>query len=388
MTQERETSKGDNTVVQQPEADEIDLKEIIVKIWQKRRFILKVTGISLSVGIFIAFTSPVSYTAGCTAVPQTGQKNNSNLGGLAALAGINIGNSLSGELLSPAVYPEIIKSVPFTRTVMQKRISPAAASGKEIALYEFYSDKRYNKPNPVSIIKKYTLGLPGLVVSAFRKTESDTTGGVFSDSPTAIQQLSREEKRVYKIIQDNISFEANSKDGYIKLQYNFPEAEGAAQVADCLQKTLEQFVITYKSEKVRENLLFVEASHEEARKDFLEKQAALAAFQDANRGLITATGRSTENRLRSEYEIAFTVYNELAKQREQARLAVKENKPVLTVINPVTVPSEKSAPRRPLIMAVFLFLGLTVSVSWVLMKPFMQEFVAAVKSEGVAPESE
>ena len=123
------------------DSDEIDLKEIIVKLWRKRKFILVVTGMFLLLGIFVALFSPVKYTASCTVVPQTKQSTNSNLGGLAALAGINLGSTTSGEILSPNVYPEIIKSVPFTRAVMQTPISPAVGEGKIITLYEFYSDK-------------------------------------------------------------------------------------------------------------------------------------------------------------------------------------------------------------------------------------------------------
>lgn len=359
--------------------DEIDLKELLLQLWNNRRFILIATGIALILGIFVALFSPVKYTASCTVVPQTKQSTNSNLGGLAALAGINLGNAASGEILSPNVYPEIIKSVPFTRTVMQTRISPIAAEGKTITLYEFYSDKKYNKPGLISTLKKYTIGLPGVITGALRKNDGDSAPALSTDSLSTIHTLSRREKSVYAQIQENINFELNPKNGYIRLSYTFPEAEGAAQITDAVRKTLEQFVTTYKIAKVESDLLFVEQSYEDARKDFLEKQANLAAFQDANRGLVTATGRSTETRLRGEYDIAFAVYSELAKQREQARIAVKENKPILTVINPVVTPTQKSAPRKAMIMAVFLVLGLIIGVGWILVKPFFMEITKTIK---------
>lgn len=363
------------------DSDEIDLKEIIVKLWRKRKFILVVTGMFLLLGIFVALFSPVKYTASCTVVPQTKQSTNSNLGGLAALAGINLGSTTSGEILSPNVYPEIIKSVPFTRAVMQTPISPAVGEGKIITLYEFYSDKRYNNPSLISILKRYTVGLPGVIIGTLKKSDPDSTPDLPNDSLSTIHTFSRQEKSVYAQIQSNIGFEANSKSGYLHLNYTFPEAEGAAQITDAIRKTLEQFVITYKIEKVESDLHFVEKNYENARKDFLEKQANLATFQDANRDLVTATRRSIETRLRGEYDIAFTVYNELAKQREQARIAVKENKPVLTVVNPVVTPTEKSAPRRGMILAVSVFLGIVISVLWILIKPFFREITNNMKED-------
>ena len=125
----------------------------------------------------------------------------------------------------------------------------------------------------------------------------------------------------------------------------------------------------------------MEESYETARKDFLQAQSRLAAFQDANRGLATATARSTETRLQSEFNIAFSVYSELAKQREQARIAVKENQTILTLVNPAVVPNEKSAPRRSIILIGFLFLGFVAASVWVLVKPFVQTIFQDIKDK-------
>lgn len=352
--------------------DEIDLKEIVVKLWQKRKFILIVTGISFLLGLFIAFTSPVSYTASCTLVPQSSQKQGGNLGGLAAMMGVNIGANVSGETLSPLVYPQIVKSVPFCQEVMLTPISVSKSPNK-ISLYEYYTDKQYQPKSILQGVKKYTIGLPGVLLSAMRSGKSSDESAVsYTDSISdKIISLTKEERMVVGIIQGNIQFESNPKEGYVKLGYSFVEPEAVAAITNNMFNMLEKYVKNYKVQKVQDNLQFVEASYLEARKDFLRKQADLAAFQDANRGLATATARTTERRLSSEYEVAFTVYNELAKQLEQAKLAVKESTPVLTVIDPVVVPQAKSAPRRTMIMAVFLLLGMIVGVGWVLMKPFV-----------------
>src|SRR5690606_31595445 len=110
-----------------------------------------------------------------------------------------------------------------------------------------------------------------------------------------VYNLSRQEKSVYNAIQASILLNSNAKDGYVTLGYTFPEAVVAAQVADKLYRTVEEYVSQFKSEKQKDNLLFVEQSYESARKDFLEAQNRLTAFQDANRGLTTASAQSTES---------------------------------------------------------------------------------------------
>lgn len=372
----------EKTTIPTPGSDEIDLKDLIVQLWKKRKFILMVTGLFLLLGIFVAFTSPVLYTASCTVVPQTGQKGGSNLGGLASMMGINLGSAMSGETLSPTVYPHIVKSAPFCKEIMATPITVKKTSAP-ITLYEYYSDKKYQSKSILNGIRKYTLELPGTILLAIRPDKTDDNITIHADTLTGkIITLSTKEKKVYDVINANIQFESNSKDGYIKLGYTFPEPEAVAVISQQLYNVLERYVKNFKAEKELDNLKFVESSYQEARKDFLQKQANLAAFQDANRGLVTAMARATERRLSNEYDIAFTVYNELAKQLEQAKLSVKQSTPVLTVIDPVVVPHEKSAPKRSMIMAVFFFLGLVTALGWVWGKPFFQDIANNLKSTG------
>ena len=57
----------------QPE-NEIDLIEVVKKLWAKRKFILKVTVVCACLGVLVALFSAKVFTASCTIVPQTGEK--------------------------------------------------------------------------------------------------------------------------------------------------------------------------------------------------------------------------------------------------------------------------------------------------------------------------
>ncbi|MDE5639082.1 MAG: lipopolysaccharide biosynthesis protein, partial [Odoribacter sp.] len=93
---------------------EIDLVEIIRKLWKNRKFILRITLIFMVLGVAVALFSSKEYTAGSTMVPQTSEKKMSGgLSGLAAMAGINLGDIGGGETLSPKMYYKILESIPF-----------------------------------------------------------------------------------------------------------------------------------------------------------------------------------------------------------------------------------------------------------------------------------
>ena len=100
--------------LQPVEEDTIDLVEILQKLWAKRKFILIVTGVAMALGLVVALRTPNQYTASCTLVPQTGERRTGgSLSGQAAMAGISLGDMTSGEVLSPNVYPYIIKNASF-----------------------------------------------------------------------------------------------------------------------------------------------------------------------------------------------------------------------------------------------------------------------------------
>jgi uncharacterized protein involved in exopolysaccharide biosynthesis len=362
-------------IIVENNSDEIDITGIVKKIWKKRRFIIKLTGFFLLLGLFIALFSPVKYTSTCTVVPQTGNRSgSSNLSSVAAIMGVNLGTAMMTEgTLSPNIYPQIIKSVPFTREIMKTEVIVEKSNGQPITLYDYYADKQYREFNLLEAIKKYTIGLPGVIIGAIRGGNQTTIEETvpLNDS-TNVFNLSVTERRVYKAIQTAMEVNLNSKNGYVTIGYTFPEAKVAAEVTDKIYQTLEEYVSQFKSEKLNDNLEFIEKSYETAREDFLKAQDRLSSFQDANRGLTTASARSMEARLRNEYDIAYSIYRELATQREQAKIAVKENQTILTLVNPPVVPHEKSAPRRSIIIIGFLFLGVVVAVGWVLAAPSLQ----------------
>jgi len=365
-------------------SDEIDLTELLRKLWAKRNFILKITALSLLLGLFVALFSPVQYTSTCIVVPQSGEdKTGGGLGSVAAMMGVNLGTAMINEgTLSPVMYPEIIKSVPFTREIMKTKVIVEKSNGKPIALQDYYSDSQYQKFNLLGAVKKYSLGLPGVLIGALRSDKgSQVVEHTLSSDSTTVYTLSAKEKSIYDAIQGAIIIEPNSKDGYVTLGYTFSEAQVAAAVTDQLYRNLEVYVSRFKSEKLEDNLKFVEQSYETARKEFINAQKRLAQFQDANRGLTTASALSMETRLRNEYDVAFSIYRELATQREQAKIAVKENQTILTMVNPPVVPLEKSAPRRSIILIGFLFLGIVVACGWVLSFPYVKKLFKEIREK-------
>ena len=88
-----------------------------------------------------------------------------------------------------------------------------------------------------------------------------------------------------------------------------------------------------------------------------------AVFVDKNINISSSLYQNKLSRIESELSIAQTVVQQLASQVEQAKLQVNKDTPVFTTIKPVTIPFERSAPKRSLIVLIFGFLGLVFLVA-------------------------
>ncbi len=351
--------------------DEIDLIELAKTIWNGRKLLIKTVLVFMVFGLLVALFSPKQYLASTTMVPQI-SNSKSKLGGLsslAAMAGFNLDINTDVNELSPFVYPQIVQSVPFQLEIMNSSYTFSDVE-KPVTLYEYFIE--YAKPGFSSIVKKYTIGLPGVIISSLKGKHE-----LSIDSVGKTIQITGEQEKVRKIIAHNLTLETNDKEGYVVLNSQFHEPKLAAEVAQKGQELLQKYIIEFKIEKASAQLAFINERHNEKKKEFQQAQSRLAAFIDRNKNVTSAVARIEEQRLQNEYKLAFDVYSNLAQQLEQAQIKVKEETPVFSVVKPVTVPLEKSKPKRSLILVIWTFMGGVVGLGWI----FGKQLHATVKAK-------
>ncbi len=346
--------------------DEINLIALFEKVWEGRRTVLKCLMIFGIIGLLVAIFSPKEYTATTIMVPTVSEKGKvGGLGGLAAMAGINLAGG-SSEVIPPALYPKIMQSVPFKQQLIETKIN-TEESEVPVSYREYYTN--VHSPGFLASLKKYTIGLPGLILSSLRGDNS------YNNKDSALKSLffiTEEEKEIYKILEDKLALEVNDKDGYVELEASMPEAIPAAQLAEKAQTLLQEYIVEFKSKKAKEQLRFIQERFREKEKEFRKAEYDFANFQDRNKNVISAKARTREKQLQARYNLAYGVYSELAKQIEQQKIQVKEDTPVFSIIEPVSVPVEKSKPKRALILIIWLFLGGLFGVGTVLGRDFVR----------------
>ena len=353
------------------EEQEIDLVELIQKMWINRWLIIKVTGIFVVLGVLVALFSAKVYTASCDIVPDTGKSGNSKMSSLAALAGVSLGGGEDVTALSPLVYENIMNGTSFRKELMQTKID-FEETDKPVSFFDYYTSEEYNKPSVLSYIKKYTIGLPFVILNAIRGEQPEPDySAIGNNEGPMVETLSKDEYDALKILEQCVSLTLDNKNGYVTITTNMPEAVAAAQLAQATVVLLQKYITEFKIAKVQSNLDFIQGRYDEAKKNFEDIQVRRAAFRDANTNTNKYSARVEAEKLDAEYTLAMNLYSELAAQLEQAKIEVKKDTPILTVVRPVTIPYKKSKPQRLQILVAFTFLGVVAGAGLVLGLPML-----------------
>ena len=354
--------------------DEVDLIALSKRVWEGRKTIAKSMAICAILGIAIALLMPKEYTATSTIVPQMGGDANSKLGGLgglAALAGINLDMSQqSGTDLSPIVYPQIVSSVPFQLELMNTPLN-FQDFPQPVTLFDYLT--KLQKPSVLGTLKKYTVGLPGMFLKFLHGKPKPGPGSANNELNPLV--LTEDQVIVEKLLDEVVTLDVKAKDGYLSITVNLSEPMATAQMALKAQNLLQKYIIDFKTQKAQANLDFIRGSYLKAKEEFEKAQVKLAVANDRSKGFTSGLPQVETDRLQSQYTITFGVYQELAKQFEQAKIQVKKETPVFTVVEPPTVPFERTKPNRVLIVLVWLFLGGVIGCGIIFGKDYSKQFL-------------
>jgi capsular polysaccharide biosynthesis protein len=365
--------------------DEIDLIELFSEIWKERRYIWYSLGFFFLLGLIIAFTSKEEYTSEVKLIPEGRQQSFSV--GLAQQFGIgNFQTPTSSEVISTRFYPDIAKSFPFLIPVMDYKFYYAEINDSiSIRRFftEFHSDATFVSRLKTTVMK-YTIRLPFTISGWINKKQDIKVSDLYMSSiddtvivkPKDIITLNNREFGVVSILRRRIT--VKNEDGIIKISAKMPDPIMAADLADHITNSLIGFIETHHTEKAKTDMEFVEERYDEVKLRFEKSQENLARFRDQNFGQLTQLARTEEQRLQSEYDLAFNIYNTIARRLEEAKLKLQEETPVVQVLEPAVVPITISEPRREFILTVYLILGIIFGLGWIFIRTLKRRMIPKV----------
>lgn len=374
-----------NNVPLNEEEEGIDIMALVKQLWDGRKAIIIWTVAFMVLGLIAALTMKRTYSVSTVMVPQLNSKSNSSLSSLASLAGFDLGSVNTGAELSPLIYPKIVSSVPFRKELMY---TPLHYQKCDTAICMFdYAMSDYAKPSAVAAvfgaIKKYTIGLPGVILGAIKGEKEPVAlpedEGSADNTPKPLV-ISEDEEEILKGLAENVTLAVDKKEGYLTLNVKGSEPIQTAELAMKAQQLLQEELTRFRIEKSESELEYIQARYNEIKAETESYQDQLARITDRSQNISNTRDRIERDRIQTKYNISSSIYSELAKQLEQAKMQVKKDTPVFTVVQPIAVPNKPSNSRAKTLI-VWTFLGFILGCGIVLGKGYLPKLLAQLKGE-------
>lgn len=299
----------------------------------KRLLIIICVSLFFVYALFSILLNPKQYQSNTSFIAQL--SNNSNTGSglknIADLIGVNIGGSKEQKDIPLYLYPKLMSSLDYHRDLLSTKVT-IKKDTTGITLKDYYL--QHKKTPFTKTIKKYTIGLPGLIVKNLKSKEGGQ-GGKRLDSLTYIDPI---ELKIIDLLSEDIVYAVNDVDGSISISATMDEPVLSAQVAERAKQLLQDKIIEYRLGRAQERYDFIDKQYVEKKEEYNKARSSLAYYVDKNRFNNTQTSLLTRKKLENEANLAYAIYSELESQRLREQINIKEDTPVFTTIQNAVVP--------------------------------------------------
>lgn len=257
-----------------PASDEIDLRELISVIWQGKWLIIAVTTVFAVVSVIFAIMQPNIYKSEALLAPASEEQGGglsalaSQFGGLASLAGVNLGSKGGVDKTQMAI--EVMKSRQFASEFIQKhQLLPNLMAAKEWnindntisydeSLYDASSNKWVReakapyKPEP-SMQEAFKVFSKIVKVDAAKDTGMVTVSVEHLSPSVAQQWVNWLVEDINKVMKDRDVAEANRSSEFLNKQI---AQTNVADIKAILYKLIEEQAKTIMFAEVRDEYIF------------------------------------------------------------------------------------------------------------------------------------
>ena len=346
---------------------EIDIMELLVKLWKSRKMILKWCVVGALIGVVAAFSIPKTYRVYATLAPEMQQRVGSGVSSIASMMGVSLDNSM--DAIDYEMYPDVIASTPFLFELLDLNVR--TKDGQIDTTLQGYILKHQKSP-----WWNHVIGAPfkaiGWAVSLVRPEEETDSSDI---KELDIYNLPMEERAAIKYLSRKIIVVIDKKTGKTQLSLEMQDPHVAAAVLSAVVEHLKTYMSEYRTSKSRQDVENLAAICADRKQEYYAAQKAYALYTDSNKNIVQNSSKAEGQRLQQEMNLAYQVYSQVATQLEGARIKVQQDKPVFAVLNPVTVPLKKSGPSKVKLLITFAFLAGCCAAAWVLFgKDMLKKF--------------
>ena len=332
-------------------SNEIDVVAIIQTLFKNWKTIFVFVSAFAVIGVVSALISTKRYTAETVLAPEVAQSDMSGLmGQLSSFMGKSVSSGTS-DAISPELYPNLLKSTPFLINLFDVSVILQDSSDT----LRYYDHLMCEKKNSNSSSKNWFAKI--LKSSQEENDENKELNPFF---------LTKEQSFVCDLMRKNIQCVVDQRTDLITVSVTDVDKVVAANIVDTVASRLKDYVIDYRTKKVRRDLEFTTEMCSQAKAEYLKVQAEYAKFVDANMNVVRESQKVQLENLKNEMQLKLNLYSNMALQQQLLNQRLQEHTPVFMVIQPASVPLWSSSMSRKMIVILFGFLGGVVGSIWCL----------------------
>jgi uncharacterized protein involved in exopolysaccharide biosynthesis len=305
----------------------------------RRNFILFNLAVLIFTIAYLLFLAKPYYESTVTILPDYGSKSSmlSQLSGLASIAGVNVGEAAPTE-----IYQNLITS----ETVLKD------------VIYSKYLTKEF--PDSVNLIKYFAIDE--------------------SDNNPLIQKRKNFLKLYEKLTKNRLSTDIDRMTKVLNVKVTMPEGQLSADVANKLVESLDLYIRTERKSYATEQSYYLEKRTSQIKDSLSLAENKLKYFRQRNR--ITAQSPTLlleQDRLMRNVEILQSVFIELTKQLEIAKIDQIKDTPVLNVKEYAKNPVIKAGPKRAISLITIMFFSFILSSLYFIFKQDIKNYYKILK---------
>lgn len=307
--------------------DEISLKELILKIqewwaylWSKWLIILIAGLIGGALGLTYAIFKKPVYTAETTFVLEEGESAGGlgQYAGIASMVGIDLGGGGGGIFKGDNIL-QLYKS---RRMIQTTLLAKDTFAGKQQLLIERYIE--FNKLRKEWANKPQLKNIKFNNPASFTRTQDSVISKFVQDINSGGLEVAKPDKKL-----NIISVKVYSNDERF-----------AKSFADNIVNNVNTFYVETKTKKSSENLAILQSQADSVKRVLNMSIGGVAAAVDANPNSNPAfqTLRVASQRKQVDVQASGAVYQEILKNLEMAKISLRNDKPLVQVIDQPVFP--------------------------------------------------
>ncbi len=345
---------------QQPTAEknnkksrEIDVIELFKKVWKEKKLLGIYALVSAVIGVVIALATPKEYTSQVVLAPESADAGLAgDLGGLASSFGINLGSMMSGDAISPDIYPEVLASTDFVLKLFDVQVR--TKDDEKLVSYKDHLLEDTSMPfwsYPRLWLRKL-----------LHKTDSVAGGGNEYDNMI----ISMTDEKMCDQIRSFIGCKIRKRTSTIYISVTDQDPMVAAILTDTLQSRLQAYIIDYRTKKAQNDYAYYSAMCDDSEAQYILARQAYSSYADSHFDISLQSYQLEMDALENDMQLKFNVYNQMMLQKQGAEAKIQERTPSFTILESSYVPNEASSMPRAFMVLIFIFLGCCLDAIWVL----------------------